>query len=120
MAKFKFRDNTLKLEIEDKTYILDISNFKDTKKLLTIADEAVKVSEDGNTPETIEKMMTMMENAVDTILGEGATKEIFEDREINFLDLIDLLVFLSNEISAFRSEKLEKVYSVNRKDELIN
>ena len=34
--------------------------------------------------------------------------------------MIDLLSFITEEITNFRSEKLEKVYSVNRQDELTN
>lgn len=120
MAKFKFRDNTLKLDIEDKVYNVDISNFEQSEKLITIAKDAVKIGEQGNSTETVETMIRMIEEAIDTILGSGATEEIFKDRKVNLLDLLDLLAYLTEEINNFRVDKLQKVYSVNRKDELAN
>lgn len=120
MAKFKFRDNTLKLDIEDKTYEVDISNFEQSEKLLTIAKDAMKIGEQGNTEKTVETMIMMIEDAIDTILGNGATKDIFQDRKINLLDLLDLLAYITEEITEFRANKLEKVYSVNRKNELVD
>ena len=120
MAKFKFRDNTLKLEIEDKTYNVDISNFEQSEKLITIAKDAVKIGEQGNSTETVETMIRMIEEAIDTILGNGATKDIFQNRKINLLDLLDLLGHTTDEITEFRSNKLERIYSVNRKNELVN
>ena len=118
MAKFKFRDNTLKLEIEDKIYNVDISNFEQSEKLLTIAKDAMKVGEQGNSNDTVEMMILMIEDAIDTILGKGATKDIFQDRKINLLDLLDVLAYITEEITDFRANKLERVYSVNRKNEL--
>lgn len=118
MAKFKFRDNTLKLEIEDKVYNVDISNFEQSEKLLTIAKDAMKVGEQGNSNDTVEMMILMIEDAIDTILGKGATKDIFQDRKINLLDLLDVLAYITEEITDFRANKLERVYSVNRKNEL--
>ena len=120
MAKFKFRNNNLKLEIEDKTYNIDITNFEQSEELLKIAQDAIKLGEKGNSTKNIEQIILMIEKAIDTILGKGATKEIFKDRKINLLDLIDLLVFITEEINNFRVDKLQKVYSVNRKDELAN
>lgn len=120
MAKFNFRDNTLKLEIEDKLYNVDISNFEQSEKLLSIANDALKIGEQGNSKETVEVMISMIEDAIDTILGEGSTKEIFQNRKINLLDLLDLLAYITEEITKFRSNKLERIYSVNRKNELAN
>lgn len=118
MAKFKFRDNTLKLDIEDKVYNVDISNFEQSEKLLTIANDALKIGEQGNSTDTVETMLMMIQDAIDTILGSGATKEIFKDRKVNLLDLLDLLAYITEEITEFRSNKLERIYSVNRKNEL--
>lgn len=120
MAKFKFRDNTLKLEIEDKTYNVDISNFEQSEKLITIAKDAVKIGDKGNSEKTVETMLMMIQDAIDTILGSGATEEIFKDRKVNLLDLLDLLAYITEEITEFRSNKLERIYSVNRKNELVN
>lgn len=120
MKEFKFRENNLELSIEDKIFNIDISSFEDSEKLIKIANDALKISEDGNSKETIEKMIVMIEEAIDTILGEGATKEIFANRKINYLDIIDLLAFITEEIIEFRSKKLERVYSVNRQDEFTN
>lgn len=118
MAKFKFRDNTLKLDIEDKVYNVDISNFEQSEKLLTIAKDAMEVENKGNSEKTVETMLMMIQDAIDTILGSGATKEIFKDRKVNLLDLLDLLAYITEEITEFRSNKLERIYSVNRKNEL--
>lgn len=118
MAKFKFRDNTLKLDIEDKVYNVDISNFEQSEKLLTIAKDAMEVGNKGNSEKTVETMLMMIQDAIDTILGSGATEEIFKDRKVNLLDLLDLLAYITEEITEFRSNKLERIYSVNRKNEL--
>lgn len=120
MAKFKFRNNNLKLEIEDSIFYVDIANFAQSDKLLQIADDALKIGKDGNTSENVEKLMKKVQDALDTILGEGATVEIFKDRKINLLDMLDVLAYITREISEFRSDKLQNVYSVNRKDELTN
>lgn len=120
MAQFKFRENNLKLEIEDEVFYLDIAGFNDSDRLIKIGEDALQISKKGNNPETVKELMDMLVEAIDTILGEGSVARIFKKRKINYLDLIDLLAFITEEINSFRSERLKGIYSVNRKDELIN
>lgn len=116
MAKFKFKNNSLELEIENEKFFVTIDDFRDANKYLEIAERAQSLKD----TDSVEEVLKLMRELIDGILGEGATDKIFKNREFNITDSIDLIVFLNEEINKFKNEKLRIVYSPYRKDELNN
>ncbi len=116
MAKFKFKNNSLELEIENEKFFVTIDDFRDANKYLEIAEKAQSLKD----TDSVEEVLKLMRELIDGILGEGATDKIFKNREFNITDSIDLIVFLNEEINKFKNEKLRIVYSPYRKDELNN
>lgn len=116
MSKFKFRNNSLKLEIEDCIFEITMEDFRNANRFLEIAKKA----EDLQGSENEEDLLNLIREIVDEILGEGATNKIFKDRPLNISDGIDLIIFLNQEINKFKAEKLNAIYSVNRQNELTN
>lgn len=116
MAKFKFKNNSLELEIENEKFFVTIDDFRDANKYLEIAEKAQSLKD----TDSVEEILKLMRELIDGILGEGATDKIFKNREFNITDSIDLIVFLNEEINKFKNEKLRIVYSPYRKDELDN
>lgn len=116
MAKFKFKNNSLELEIENEKFFVTIDDFRDANKYLEIAEKAQSLKD----TDSVEEVLKLMRELIDGILGEGATDKIFKNREFNITDSIDLIVFLNEEINKFKNEKLRIVYSPYRQDELTN
>lgn len=116
MSKFKFRNNTLTLEIEDEVFEITMEDFINTNRFLDIAKRAEDLQDSKNK----EDILNLIREIVDEILEEGATDKIFKNRPLNISDGIDLIIFLNQEINKFKAEKLKTIYSVNRQDELIN
>ena len=116
MAKFKFKNNSLELEIENEKFFVTIDDFRDANKYLEIAERAQSLKD----TDSVEEVLKLMRELIYGILGEGATDKIFKNREFNITDSIDLIVFLNEEINKFKNEKLRIVYSPYRKDELNN
>lgn len=116
MAKFKFKNNSLELEIENEKFFVTIDDFRDANKYLEIAEKAQSLKD----TDSVEEVLKLMRELIDGILGEGATDKIFKNREFNITDSIDLIVFLNEEINKFKNEKLRIIYSPQRQDELNN
>lgn len=119
---FKFKNNLLELEIAGKKFevdVLDKALLDDYIPLQKRAEKFNKEIQAGTKEQNVEAVAELMEiqaAAIDTFLGEGATLEIFEQRKINLLDLVDILGFINDEVDKFQKQNLEKreQYSPNR------
>ncbi|MBU5487025.1 hypothetical protein KQI77_02465 [Clostridium sp. MSJ-8] len=106
---YQFGDNDIKLDIagEKFTVVYGASLLNRVKDL---GEQNAELKSDSN---NVEKTIILLEKAIDTICGEGAVKKIFKDREINYYDLVDIVEYISKEISDFQVQKNKK-YSLNR------
>lgn len=62
----------------------------------------------------LEQAIQLCVDVIDDVLGKGATKKIFKDRAINFLDAIEVAGFALNEITDYMVEDIANKYSPNR------
>lgn len=116
VQKFEFRDQRTEIEIAGVTFRLDVTNPALLRRIEQFGKEAVEqsfIDEKDDYLTQIEKSIKFMQNAIDQILGEGATKEIFQDREVSFLDLLDVIDFLREAVLQARKDQLGK-YSADR------
>lgn len=123
--KFKFKDNSLKLEIEGHEFTIDVDEYiGNVEKVEYFTNMAAKVQGlTGKDKNEIEKIIKVCTEAVNEILGEGAIDKIFEKNKMTPLRLIELISFLSDEINEFRIDNVMKKYRVTAsavKDELAN
>ena len=100
VEKFEFGKNLLELE-------------KHGKKMQEYAKIAEKRAEEVGNAKAMEEMIQVCIEAIDIMLGEGATNKIFKDRKINFFDCIDIINFVTSEIQKKRNDKMQQ-YSPNR------
>lgn len=111
MAKLKFTNNEIKVDIEDNIFYIDI--FDDVanegfKEILALADE-MKSGNYGSYDDLIAKMIPIF----DKILGEGAIKTIFGNEKPKMMHIIQLAYYLTDEINAQREEIFKSIYVKN-------
>lgn len=122
---FKFKDNSLKLNIEGHEFVIDVDEYVgNVEKVEYFTNLAAKVQGlTGKDKYEIEKVIKVCNEAVNEILGEGAMDKIFEKKKITPLRLIELISFLSDEINEFRIDNVMNKYRVTAsavKDESVN
>ena len=120
VKKFEFGKNLLELDIAGEIFQIDttdprlIENAEEYgKKMQKYANRAEERAKEAGSGKAMEEMIQICVDFIDIILGEGATKKIFKDRKINFLDCIDIINFVTAEIQQVRNNKLQQ-YSPNR------
>lgn len=101
MAKFEFKEESLKLEIAGGTYYVT-----PTLEMLPKAGEFAKKAEKMHFQAEQGKVDTMAfielcKNAIDTVLGGGTFDTIFTDRVITLKDCANLTAFIFSEISEY-------------------
>lgn len=100
VANIDFGHIRFDIEITSKTYEKCIDIFKK----INVYTEKEEIT--GN---EIQEACIEIWNAIDDLLeDDGAVKKIFEDREINYFDLCDVLKFILNEITNKANEYMSK------------
>lgn len=120
VKKFEFGKNLLELDMNGTMFKIDttdptlIENVeKYGKKMQEYAKIAEKRAEEVGNAKAMEEMIQVCIEAIDIMLGEGATNKIFKDRKVNFFDCIDIVNFVTSEIQKKRNDKMQQ-YSPNR------
>lgn len=111
MAKLKFTNNEIKVDIEDNIFYIDIFNDvanEGFKEIVSLADE-LKSGSYGTYDDLISKMLPIF----DKILGEGAIKTIFGDKKPKMMHIIQLAYYLTDEINTQREEIFKSIYVKN-------
>lgn len=125
--KFEFnKRNELELDIAGEKFTV---NVMDPNWLKKHEAKRVKIEEMGqrlrklgeNEAANVNELDKLMEEAIilcaetiDVLLGEKATERIFKDREIKFLDIVDVVHFIFNEASEHLERDVINKYSPNR------
>jgi len=124
--KFERNKNRLELEIEGNQFelaILDpvwLKNFEDSRAKILKASEGltdIKANPDATMGDLTEKIQEAIELCVlvlDSLLGEGATKKIFKDNPITFLDIVDVIHFVFEKGDDYLQNKAIQKFSANR------
>lgn len=118
--KFEFKKNTLELDIAGEVFNIDMTDpelidnaEKSAQDMIGWSEKAEKVAGEQGQAKAMEMSIQLCIDAIDGILGDGATKKIFKDRKINFFDCLDILEFLKAEMEQSKTEKLQQ-YTPNR------
>lgn len=115
--RFEFRDNRLKLDIAGNIFEIDTTDLELIKELQTFSVEAHKKAEELSKKDdyinALAEAIQFCLDYIDKILGDGASKKIFANRKVNFLDCLDVINFIVSEVNEFRIEKFQQ-YSPNR------
>lgn len=120
VKKFEFGKNLLELDMNGTMFKIDTTDptlienaEKYGKKMQEYAKIAEKRAEEVGNAKAMGEMIQVCIEAIDIMLGEGATNKIFKDRKVNFFDCIDIINFVTSEIQKKRNDKMQQ-YSPNR------
>lgn len=109
-AVFNF-DDILEMTIEGETFRVDVGETQGDKgkKLRELGKETMKikemVAEVGEEAATL-KVMEMMKEGVDTLLGAGAFDRIFKDRTPTPLRCVNLITFITAEMEKYKLKQI--------------
>ena len=110
MAKFKRRENGLKIEFGNKIFNIDVADSELGKKLIDFGERASNKDEVEKLP--IEEQKQEIIDFYESILGKGAYEEIkkeaFEGEELKFEDLLDVGYFLIEEINKYNESTIKE------------
>ena len=99
--KFEFKqENRANLDICGKKYVVEMTaeNIAASDEITAQFSAVGKEAQKLEGAESVIHMCTFCADSIDRLLGSGSTKEIFGDRAITLPDLIDLLLYIQNEI----------------------
>ena len=103
ISKFEFRNSVLEVDIAGHRFGIDMESEDMQNKI----DEVLKKA-DSVDLENMQEILDLMVESIDGVLGAGSVAKIFSGRRINFMDLIDLMCFLQQEIIKFKSMRASK------------
>lgn len=98
---FKFKDRTVKVEIEGREYAIQIGSAEmaDRVAIAYTNLEAIGGDKLANDQNVNVNVSNMLRNLIGAILGQQAQDEIFENRQHSVIDEIELLSFLMTEVN---------------------
>lgn len=102
MARFEFQERgfPLPLDIAGRMFTLRVTKAA-AKKLEAYGAEAQRLGAAlPDTPEGVEQAWGFLRDTLDGLLGVGATDAIFEEREHDLLDIVDVLNYICGEIES--------------------
>jgi len=103
ISKFEFQNSVLEVDIAGQRFSIDM-NSEDLQRNI----QEVIVKANTTEPEDMKELLELMVECIDGVLGADAVEKIFSGRRINFMDLIDLMCFLQQEIIKFKSMRASK------------
>lgn len=126
--KFEFNKSRTRLELEiageqfevDVMDPLWLKRFEQKKtEILKSGDELSEFSksEDRDVDgyeKLLNKAIAICVETVDALLEEGATKRIFKDAPIKFLDIVDVVHFIFSETDEYLQKDVVNKFSANR------
>lgn len=97
MKKFRFRDHSLQADINGRVYTItgDLKKRRDVGASLTEAARLLANGKNLSPEEQAARFIQAFRDGLNGLLGEQAFEQIFEGREENLSDMIDLSHFLA-------------------------
>lgn len=115
--KFEFKNNDLKLDIAGSVFYVDTTNPELIERVLDFAKRAQSMAEELSNKEDyvkeLKETISFCLDAIDSILGEGASSKIFEGRKVGLFDCLDVISYIIQEINEGKDNKFSE-YSPNR------
>ena len=118
---FQFKSRELELDIAGKVFVLDLSKEGAVDSMLEVGSQAIAKAQelkavpevDGTDEDKARQGLEILAQAnafvleaVDKILGAGASDKIFEGRRKDFFDTIDLLGFVLEKVREANEERI--------------
>lgn len=116
---FEIKEHGVVLEFpNDVRVVIDPYNPKTADSLVLMASKASEVGleeieEDEDLGEYVGRILKEVSSAIESILGEGTLKQIFGDTPIGIFHLVDIIVYIDNQIAQYKKE-FTKEYSLDR------
>lgn len=112
-------NNKLSVNIEDKQYTIDLSKNKVVNAINEIRSASIHIAKVKEpTVNDIGKYIDSMKKFIDEILGVQSTKDLFNDRVVDFQNLSELVQYLLIEIEKFKTQKVNKLINQNTPEKL--
>lgn len=105
---FKFAErNIVTINIEDKDYKVHYDQ-ELWDKIKEIGNKFIEVGKNINDdePKSLELACNTIKEEIDTILGKGASKEIFAGRKQDCWECIDVFKYIQDELTKYKDKKL--------------
>lgn len=100
MSKFEFRSNKLELDIAGHKFAVNCTNDL-IKKTITFGEKAIKKGNEIKNYKdynlAVKETCKFCYDAIDELIEPGASKKIFEGREDNIYDCIDVINYITDE-----------------------
>lgn len=116
MNKFEFRTNRVELDIAGHKFGVNCTNDL-IKKTIAFGEKAIKkgneIKDYKDYNLAIKETCEFCYEAIDELVEPGASKKIFEGREDNVYDCMDVINYITNEYNKSNSKTNQK-YSSNR------
>lgn len=115
--KFVFQENGTVLDFGTAKFVVDVTDPDLVDKVLTFAKgaqaKAEELKDNEDYPEGLREIIKFSLGSIDSMLGEGASEEIFKDRKVSMMDAIQVLDYIMAEVKKGK-ETAFKPYSPNR------
>ncbi|NBI08060.1 DUF6673 family protein [Senegalia massiliensis] len=115
--KIELKNSDLELDIAGHVFTLNTGDPELLEKVSNFSEEAQKKAEDiGENKDYIKALKETIQFCLDTIdkiLGESASKKIFEGKKVNLFDALNIINSINIEVKADMDNKF-KAYSPNR------
>lgn len=107
--QFRFKNESLKLNIEGKEYTLkDIFDINTSKMIKELGEKLKDFNFDEETSQS--QLNSIVKEVLNTLFEEDAYKGIFENRDVKMIEAIQLFNFLEEEITEYRLNAVENKY----------
>lgn len=109
MSRYTFGRNKILIEIEDLKFETTFNQdlFDRQKAISKKANKVLKELEEGqeNDEEILLKTSQFFRGAIDEILGDGVSQRIFDKRERDVIEEMDVMMYIIEEITQYENNR---------------
>lgn len=107
---FEFKNRKTTVEVCGKSYVIEKGSVDVAQRVDAMQKRMANMTESElNSPDAMKKVSDALRDIVGALLGKEAQEEIFEGRNPNILDEIELLTYLLDELNSIESDGIDDV-----------
>lgn len=107
---FEFKDRKTTVEVCGRSYVIDKGSVDVAQRVDAMQRRMAGMAESGlDSPDAMREVSDALRDLVGALLGKEAQEEIFEGRDPNILDEIELLTYLLDELNSIESDGIDDV-----------
>lgn len=107
---FEFKSRTKQVEICGKKYVIEKGSVDVAQRVDAMQKRMAHMTEaELNSPDAMKKVSDALRGLVGALLGKKAQEEIFEGRNPNIIDELELLTYLLDELNSIESDGIDAV-----------